>query len=129
MEALASIHGQGEPAWAPILSRWYGEEGGKRDEGWQLAIVEVLVELDPDHATAFLSQRLSMGLRSKLGGIVGTPEQIRTNRIVAQGLALAATPGALEKLREVRTQGDEEWREHVNRLLFEARRRAEGRPA
>ena len=124
-EALASLHKQAEKGWAPILSRWFGEESGKGPEDWRLAVVEVLVHLDPDHATTFLSQRLAMGLRAKLGGFVGTPEQLAWNRLAAQGLSLAATPTAIERLREVRTQGDEEFRELVNRLLFEARHRAE----
>lgn len=124
-EALYGVARQAEASWAPGLSRWFVEEGWKRlDDERRRAIVEILVQIDPAHATMFFVARLQMGLRARMGGIVGTPETVAWNHLAVEGLSLCGTDEAIQKLREVRTSGDEAWREFVNRQLYEARHRA-----
>lgn len=124
-EALFAVAKQAEPGWAAGISRWFVEEGFRRlDDERRHAIVEILVQIDPRFASTFFGNRLQMGLRARMGGFVGTPDVVAWNRLAVEGLALCATDDAIARLRDVRTSGDEPWREFVNRQLFEARRRA-----
>jgi len=88
--------------------------------------VTLVAELDEEFATRVLSEKLNVNIRARMGGLVGKPEVIEWNRLAVAGLAAAATPAAIEKLREVRTQGDDSFREFVTRNLVEARKKAAG---
>ena len=124
-EALDAIRRQGEPALAPQLTRWLEEQAFRRlDEEQRIEVAALAAEIDPDHATRFFKGKLTMSVRAKVGGIMGTPEVVAWNALAAHGLAAAATEEAIEKLRSVRTKGDENFRQLVSRLAVEARHKA-----
>lgn len=125
-EALKAVDRQGDPKLAQTLFRWFSEQGFKRtDDITRQRIIEIVAEIDPIYATRVLSDRLKVKARAKLGGLLGTPEVVEWNRLAVEGLALAATPEAIERLREVRTAGTPEFRELVTRRLVTARRKAQ----
>ena len=124
-EALMAIDRQGDGRLAQTLFRWFADAGFKQlDEITRLRVVGLVAEIDPGYATRVLSERMKLNVRSRMGGLVGTPEVIEWNRLAVEGLAVAATPGAIAKLRAVRTRGNEDFRELVTRRLVEARRRS-----
>jgi len=124
-EALAAISRQGEPELVTQLTRWIDEQAFKRLEASQLiGVAELMADLDPDVATRYFKGKLNMSVWAKVGGLVGTPEVVAWNVLAVHGLAAAATDEAIDKLRSVRTKGDEEFRELTTRLAVEARRRA-----
>ncbi|MCP4868758.1 MAG: HEAT repeat domain-containing protein [Proteobacteria bacterium] len=125
-EALKAVDRQGDPKLAQVLFRWFAEHGFKlSDDITRNRIVQLVAEIDPVYATRVLSERLKVKARAKLGGLLGTPEVIEWNRLAVEGLAVAATPDAIERLRAVRTAGSPEFRELVTRRLVDARRRAQ----
>jgi HEAT repeat protein len=122
-EALAAIHRQGDPRTASALLDWIGRVAFKQFEARErVELVTLAAELDPELATMWFSDRIQMSIVAKIGGLVGTPEVIAWNRLAAEGLAAAATEDAIERLREIRKKGDEDFREHVGRLVAQARR-------
>ena len=124
-EALRAVDRQGDPKLAQTLFRWFAEQGFKQtDEITRNRIVTLVAEIDPEYATRVLGERLKVKVRAKLGGLMGTPEVVEWNHLAVEGLAVAATPGAIEKLRSVRTAGTEEFRELVTKRLVVARRKA-----
>jgi len=124
-ETLRAMDAQGEPTLAPVLWRWFEKDGFTgSDEITRQRCATLLAELDSDFATKRLSEKLDMGLRSKVGDLMRSSGISDWNRIAVEGLAVAATPDAVEKLRSVRTKGTEEFRELVTRRLVDARRRA-----
>ncbi len=124
-EALLAVDRQGDARLAQTLFRWFAEEGFKLlDDITRKRVVLLVAEIDPEYATRVLAERMKLNVRSRMGGLVGTPEVIEWNRLAVEGLAMAATPGAISKLRQVRTRGTEDFRELVTRRLVEARRRA-----
>jgi hypothetical protein len=124
-ETLRAMDAQGEAALAPVLWRWFEKDGFTgSDEVTRQRCATLLAELDRDFATNRLSEKLDMGLRSKVGGLMRSSGISDWNRLAVEGLAVAATPDAVEKLRTVRTKGSEEFRELVTRRLVDARRRA-----
>jgi len=125
-EAVRAIDRQGDPRLAQTLFRWFGESGFKEsDDVTRDRIVGLVAELDPEYATRVLSQKLDLGVRARMGGLIKTPEAVEWNRLAVEGLATAATPGAIRKLSEIRTKGGDDFRELVTRRLFEARRKAD----
>lgn len=125
-EALASIWSQGRPELAPVLADWLDERAFKLDEGLRLEVATLVSDLAPAFATDWYSGRLRVGVRARMGGLVGTPEFIAWNRLAAYGLAQAATPEAIEHLRRVRTRGDDDFEDHVTAMLVVATRKARG---
>ena len=116
-EAIAAIDRQGLPELAPTLFHWLETDGfGVLDGLERDIVVNLLAELDKDYATRALTDKLSLGLRAKVGGLGG--DVAEWNRLVVDGLAAAGTPEALATLREVRTQGNAAFREHVTRILL-----------
>jgi hypothetical protein len=129
-EALESIDRQGLAELAPLLAEWFFAEGNEAlTAPERLRIVRLVATLDPRHATKTFADKINVSLRAKLGGLMGTPEIVAWNRLCCEALAAAATPEAVEKLREIRTKGDDSFREFVTRLLVDARRRAAGMAA
>jgi hypothetical protein len=125
-ETLKAMDAQGEAALAPTLWDWFDEEGyGQSDEVTRQRCATLLADLDPVFATRVLSEKIDVGVRSKMGGLVRGGGISSWNRIAVEGLAVAATPAAVEKLRDVRTKGTEEFRTLVTRRLVDARKRAE----
>lgn len=121
-EALESVHRQGEALLAPFLLDWIGKHAFSRfEEAERLELVSLAAELDPDLATMWFSDKIQMTLVARIGGLVGTPEVIAWNRLAAEGLAASATDEAVDKLREIRKKGDEAFRDHVSRLVVQAR--------
>ncbi len=121
-EAIAAIDRQGLPELAPTLFHWFEAEGFSQiDSTERDIVVNLLASLDPDYATRALAERLNLGLRAKLGGLGG--DVAEWNRVVVEGLAAAGTEESLAKLREVRTQGSQAFREQVTRILIAASRR------
>ena len=124
-EALKAIDRQGDARLGQTLFRWFAESGFKElDDITRHRVVALVAELDAEYATRVLSERIKLNVRSRMGGLVGTPEVIEWNRLAVEGLAIAATSGAIEKLRQIRTKGTEEFRELVTRRLVDARRRS-----
>jgi hypothetical protein len=124
-EALMAIDRQGDPRLGQTLFRWFAESGFRQlDEITRRRVVGLVAEIDPEYATRVLSDRIKLNVRSRMGGLVGTPDVIEWNRLAVEGLAIAATPGAIEKLRQIRTKGTEDFRELVTRRLVDARRRS-----
>lgn len=124
-EALVAISRQGEPELATQLTRWVDEQAFKRlTEEQLIQVAELMAELDPDMATRYFKGKLNMTVLAKVGGLVGTPEVVAWNTLAAHGLAAAATAEAVDKLRSVRTKGDDGFRQLVSRLIVEARRKA-----
>lgn len=122
-EAMRSIHRQGDPRLASPLLRWIGNHAFDRlDEAGRLEVVALAAELDPERATGWFASKIQMSLVARMGGIVGTPEVIAWNRLAAEGLSACGTDAAIDKLREIRKKGDEDFRELVNRLVVKARR-------
>ena len=122
-ETLRAMDAQGEPDLAPVLWSWFEDEGFRdSDEVTRHRCATLLAELDPEFATKVLSPKLETGIGSRLGGLVrgGLSDW---NKIAVEGLAMAATPAAVEKLRSVRTQGSPEFRELVNQRLVDARKK------
>ena len=125
-EALESIHRQGEAPLVPFLLDWIGEHAFTRfDKDERLELVYLAADLDPGLATMWFSDKIQMSLVARIGGLVGTPEVIAWNRLAAEGLAATGTSEAVEKLRDIRTKGDDDFRDHINRLVVKARRRGE----
>jgi len=125
-ETIKAVDRQGDSKLAQVMFRWFSETGFKEtDDITRNRIVAVVAEIDPGYATRVLSERLKVKARAKLGGLLGTPEVIEWNRLAVEGLAVAATPEAIDRLREVRTAGSPEFRELVTRRLVLARRKAQ----
>jgi hypothetical protein len=125
-EALMAVDQQGDARLAQTLFRWFTELGFKQtDDITRRRIVTLVAEIDPIYATRVLGDRLKVKVRAKLGGLMGTPEVVEWNRLAVEGLAVAATPEAIERLRGVRTEGGAEFRELVTERLVAARRRAQ----
>jgi len=123
-EALTAMDRQREPETAPFLLDWIGRNAFSRlDEEEREQIVRIAAEIDPEVATMWFSDRIQMSLLAKMGGIVGTPEVISWNRLAAIGLSWCATDAAIDKLRKIRTKGDDDFRQHVGPLVAAARRR------
>ncbi|MCO4773129.1 MAG: HEAT repeat domain-containing protein [Deltaproteobacteria bacterium] len=123
-EAMKSIHRQGDERLAPALLDWIGRHAfNKLDADGRVELVALAAELDPDIATAWFSDRIQMSLVAKMGGLVGTPEVIEWNYLSSIGLSHCATDDAILKLRDIRKKGDESFRQHVGRLVAQARRR------
>jgi len=123
-EAIEAIRRQGEPGLASQLTRWLDDAFKALDEELRIDLARLVAELDADHATRYFKGKLNMSVMAKVGGLVGTPEVIAWNRLAAYGLAAAATDEAIDKLRSVRTKGDDTFRKLVSRLAVEARRKA-----
>jgi len=125
-ETLRAMDAQGEPSLAPTLWEWFEEEGyGESDEITRQRCATLLADLDPEYATRVLSEKIDTGVRSRMGGLVKGGGISSWNRIAVEGLAAAATPAAVEKLRDVRTKGTEEFRVLVTKRLVDARKRAQ----
>ncbi len=123
-EALTAMDRQREPATAPALLDWIGRNAFTRlDEEERHDIVRIAAEIDPDVGTLWFSDKIQMSLLAKMGGLVGTPEVISWNRLAAVGLSHCATDAAIDKLRAIRTKGDDDFRQHVGPLVAAARRR------
>ena len=121
-EAIAAIDRQGLPELAATLFHWFETDGfAATDPQERDIIINLLAELDRDYATRALSDKLSLGLRAKVGGLGG--DVAEWNRLVVEGLAAAGTDESMAKLREVRTQGSQAFREHVTRILLIAARK------
>lgn len=124
-EALEAVARQGEPALATQLTRWLDDQAFRRLEAERrIEVAQLTAEIDPDHATRFFKGKLNMSVLAKVGGLVGTPEVVAWNTLAAHGLAAAATDEAIDKLRSVRTKGDDVFRQLVSRLSVEARHKA-----
>lgn len=121
-EAISAFDRQGLAELAPTLFHWFEAEGfsGLGSEERDI-IVNLLADLDSDYTSRALAEKLTVGLRAKVGG--KSSEVAEWNRVVVEGLAAANTELGMAKLREVRTQGSAAFREHVTRVLLAAARR------
>ena len=125
-ETLVAIDRQGDPRLAQTLFRWFDVAGFKEcDQITRERVIGLVAELDPDYATRVLSEKIDLGVLTRMGGLIRAPDAVEWNRLAVDGLAAAATPSAIKKLSEIRTRGGDDFREAVTRRLFEARRKAE----
>ncbi len=123
-EAIKACNRQAQPLLAPHLFDWIGKNAfTKLSENEREDILVLSADIDPEFGTMWYSDKINMNLVSKIGGLVGTPEVIAWNRLAATGLAYCATDEAITKLRDIRTRGDDDFRQHVGRLVVLARRR------
>ena len=123
-EALDAVDRQAISDMASSVGRWFEEVGfSKMDEEKRLQFARILCDLDREYAANYFGDKIKINVLTKFGGAT-TAAEMEWNLLAAEGLALAATKGAIEKLREVRTKGDKKFRDRVTRLAVEARRRA-----